>query len=193
MSTSNEAPSGLYQQLAKQLLTQGVLVSPAEAHGVVLGMLSVKPQELQADEVMSTIQQLNDDDEIEDVKSFSQFLGAMIEQAREMLFSEGFDVQLLLPQDDTSLLDQTLALSRWCRGYIFGLVAAGMRDFKQLPDDAAEIIQDMLKISEVNTDIEEHGEDEEKAFFEIEQYVRVGVQLVFEELNPPSAGDKNEQ
>ncbi|HEX19852.1 MAG TPA: hypothetical protein ENG78_03410 [Acidiferrobacteraceae bacterium] len=185
MNISSDSPDSLYQQLADQLVSQGVLVSPAETHGVVLGMLSVKPQELQADEVLVTIIQLNEEEETSDKESFLQFLAAMVEQARETLFSQGFDVQLLLPQDGNSLRDQTLALSRWCRGYIFGLVAAGLRDFKQLPKDAAEIIQDVLQISEINTDLDEQGGEEEKAFFEIEQFVRVGVQLIFEELNPP--------
>jgi uncharacterized protein len=193
MSINSDSPDSLYQQLADQLVSQGVLVSPAETHGVVLGMLSVKPQELQADEVLATIIQLNEEEETSDKESFLQFLAAMVEQARETLFSQGFDVQLLLPQDGNSLRDQTLALSRWCRGYIFGLVAAGMRDFKQLPKDAAEIIQDVLQISEINTDLNEQGDEEEKAFFEIEQFVRVGVQLVFEELNPPVAPTDGEE
>lgn len=193
MSINSDSPDSLYQQLADQLVSQGVLVSPAETHGVVLGMTSVKPQELQADEVLATIIQLNEEEETSDQESFLQFLAAMVEQAREMLFSQGFDVQLLLPQDGNSLRDQTLALSRWCRGYIFGLVAAGLRDFKQLPKDAAEIIQDVLQISEINTDLDEQGDEEEKAFFEIEQFVRVGVQLVFEELNPPVAPTDGEE
>ncbi|GMQ91160.1 MAG: YecA family protein [Gammaproteobacteria bacterium] len=193
MSINSDSPDSLYQQLADQLVSQGALVSPAETHGVVLGMTSVKPQELQADEVLATIIQLNEEEETSDQESFLQFLAAMVEQAREMLFSQGFDVQLLLPQDGNSLRDQTLALSRWCRGYIFGLVAAGLRDFKQLPKDAAEIIQDVLQISEINTDLDEQGDEEEKAFFEIEQFVRVGVQLVFEELNPPVAPTDGEE
>ena len=187
MSINNDSQDNLYQQLGAQLANQGVLISPAETHGVVLGMMSVKPQVLQANEVLATIMQLNEEEEIDDEKSFLQFLAAMVEQAREMLFSQGFDVQLLLPQDGNSLEDQTLALSRWCRGYVFGLVAAGLQDFKTLPKDAAEIIQDVLQISEMSTDLDEQGNEEEKAFFEIEQFVRVGVQLVFEELNPPTA------
>lgn len=191
MSISNDSQNSLYQQLAAQLASQGVYISPAETHGVVLGMMSVKPQVLQADEVLATIMQLNEEEEASDEKSFLQFLAAMVEQAREMLFSQGFDVQLLLPQGDSNLEEQTLALSHWCRGYVFGLVAAGLQDFKTLPKDAAEIIQDVLQISEINTDLDEQGNKEEKAFFELEQFVRVGVQLVFEELNPPSAPADN--
>lgn len=171
--------------------SQGILISPAETHGVVLGMMSVKPQVIQADEVLVTIMQLNEEEKVDDEKSFLQFLAVMVEQVREMLFSQGFDVQLLLPQDDNNLEDQTLALSYWCRGYVFGLVAAGLQDFKTLPKDAAEIIQDILQISEINTDLDEQGNEEEKAFFELEQFVRVGVQLVFEELNPPTAPADN--
>lgn len=187
MSINNDSQDNLYQQLAAQLANQGILISPAETHGVVLGMMSVKPQDLQADEVLATIMQLNEEEEIDDEKSFLQFLAAMVEQAREMLFSQGFDVQLLLPQDDNNLEDQAVALSHWCRGYVFGLVAAGLQDFKTLPKDAAEIIQDVLHISEMSADLDEQGNEEEKAFFEIEQFVRVGVQLVFEELNPAAA------
>lgn len=191
MSINNNSQASLYQQLGAQLASQGILISPAETHGVVLGMMSVKPQVIQADEVLVTIMQLNEEEKVDDEKSFLQFLAVMVEQVREMLFSQGFDVQLLLPQDDNNLEDQTLALSYWCRGYVFGLVAAGLQDFKTLPKDAAEIIQDILQISEINTDLDEQGNEEEKAFFELEQFVRVGVQLVFEELNPPTAPADN--
>lgn len=191
MSINNNSQASLYQQLGAQLDSQGILISPAETHGVVLGMMSVKPQVIQADEVLVTIMQLNEEEKVDDEKSFLQFLAVMVEQVREMLFSQGFDVQLLLPQDDNNLEDQTLALSYWCRGYVFGLVAAGLQDFKTLPKDAAEIIQDILQISEINTDLDEQGNEEEKAFFELEQFVRVGVQLVFEELNPPTAPADN--
>ena len=169
----------------------GLRISPAETHGVVLGMLCAQPKELDTISLGSILMELNED-VAKDDKSFNQFLESMLEQAKGMLFSQGFDIQLLVPQEDGPLKDRIGALSNWCQGYVYGLVAGGVRDFDQLPDDASEIIRDILQISKLDADSETYNEEEEKAFFEIEQFVRVGVQLVFEELHTSDAKTRDE-
>ena len=53
--------------------------------------------------------------------------------------------------------------------------------------DAGEIVRDITRISETELDASGAGEEEARALVEIVEYLRVGVQLVFEELQPPAA------
>jgi len=56
-----------------------------------------------------------------------------------------------------------------------------------LGGDAGEIIRDITRISEAELDASLADEEEARALVEIVEYLRVGVQLVFEELQPPAA------
>ena len=186
MSATENSSSNLYIALTKKLEDMGLRISPAETHGVVLGMLCAQPKDLDTENLNTVLLELNEDNAKDD-KAFRQFLESMLDQAKEMLFSQGFDIQLLVPQEDGPLKERIEALSNWCQGYVYGLVAGGVRDFDHLPDDASEIIEDILQISKLGADSENYDDEEEKAFFEIEQFVRVGVQLVFEEMHTPEA------
>lgn len=88
--------------------------------------------------------------------------------------------QLLLPDDDVGLPERVAALALWCQGYLYGLAQGGIRQFDGLPGDCAEILEDFLELTKARSD--DDTENSERDFFELSEYVRVGVQLVFEEL-----------
>jgi len=59
-----------------------------------------------------------------------------------------------------------------------------------LPEDTAELMKDMIEISRAGQDVDDAGieesddNDDELAYMEIEEYVRMGVLLIYEELQP---------
>lgn len=95
------------------------------------------------------------------------------------------DFHLLLPDDDVSLQDRVNALGDWCQGFLTGLSMGGVTDVEALPEDVAEIIRDMSQIAGASTsyDLQETEEDEE-AYQELVEYIRVGTLLINEELHP---------
>ncbi|GAB4513913.1 MAG: hypothetical protein Tsb0026_19010 [Sulfuricaulis sp.] len=97
------------------------------------------------------------------------------------------DFTPLLPGDEHSLAEQIESLSDWCRGYLLGLHAGGVKDGQVLAGDAGEIIRDITRISEAELDGSQADEEEARALVEIVEYLRVGVQLVFEELQPTAS------
>jgi uncharacterized protein YgfB (UPF0149 family) len=60
-------------------------------------------------------------------------------------------------------------------------------------DEVAEIVGDLIEIGKASLDVEAAGDDEsaEAAYAEVAEFVRVGVQIVFEELGQTlrSTGD----
>ena len=59
-----------------------------------------------------------------------------------------------------------------------------------MPDDVAEIINDLSEISRADTEGDDAGDEAETALEEIIEYVRMGVLLVNEELQPIKAPPK---
>lgn len=94
----------------------------------------------------------------------------------------GMQFFLLLPDDEEPLEERTAAVADWARGFVLGLLRGDEAGEEGLEGDSAEFVQDLFKISEAGDGGE--SEDNERALTEIEEYMRVGVQLVFEGMQP---------
>lgn len=103
------------------------------------------------------------------------------------LISEDFSFQLLLPDDETGLALRVEALSHWCQGFLMGVSAGGVTDTKALPDDLPEILEDFLGISRAESYELVDEEEDETAYAELVEYVRVSAQLFYEELRDSQA------
>ena len=95
---------------------------------------------------------------------------------------------LLLPPDDESLQLRTAALADWCHGFMHGLVEAGGGDVGPQSDAlensiAAEILDDFSEITKAGAG-EQAGDEAEQAFVELVEYVRVSVQIIYDEMAP---------
>jgi uncharacterized protein len=92
------------------------------------------------------------------------------------------EFELLLPGDEQPIEVRTAALAQWCQGYLYGLGAGAITDATVLPGDAGEIVRDLSEISRAGVDATQEEESNEAAYAELVEFVRVGVQLLFEEL-----------
>jgi uncharacterized protein YgfB (UPF0149 family) len=102
------------------------------------------------------------------------------EEVRAALHGDSFEFGLLLPDDETAMTERAGALAQWCQGFALGLLHGDL-SLDELPDEAAEAARDIVEIAALDEDAEQ-DEDSERALTEIEQYLRVAVQLVYEEL-----------
>ena len=90
----------------------------------------------------------------------------------------------LLPSDAQSLESRTAALAQWCQGFLYGLGSGSIPDVGGLPGDVGEIVRDLTEITRAGVDDGDGEESNEGAYAELVEFVRVGVQLLFEELAP---------
>jgi uncharacterized protein YgfB (UPF0149 family) len=175
VSADNVLPD--YDELERALFALGEM-SAAEAHGVIAGLLRApRPS---ADVWARTL--FADVDPAADNAEAERLLGALRAQTQTWLAARESEFVPLLPSTERSLDAQVAALADFCRGYVVGLVAGGMREFAGLPADAREIIEDFMKIAEAEVE-DRTAETEAQAFTELTEYVRVGVQLIYEELH----------
>lgn len=111
-------------------------------------------------------------------------LNSTFEQVRSQMTDPVLNLELVLPEDDNiDLSKKVSALASWCDGYLFGLANAGLQDASSLPEDTAEILQDLARIAQLQG-ADTGDEDDEISFNELFEYVRMSALLVAEELQP---------
>lgn len=111
-------------------------------------------------------------------------LDALCASTWRQLVERQSEFELLLPDDDDSTASRAEAMGQWCEGFLHGLVSEKHSEsLKQrlAADPLADIIKDMLQITRAMSD-DDDAQEEENAYTELVEYLRVAAQLTYEEL-----------
>jgi uncharacterized protein YgfB (UPF0149 family) len=169
----------MYLTIDKIIESTDTPISAAEAHGIAAGMLCVNSMttaDAWLQEVFSADVDLIESDRL-------QLLG-LFEQTQELLNSGTFEFELFLPDDGMSLAIRLDALRHWCLGYLSGVGFTSTNS--DWSGDSAEMLKDIVEFTRVDANAD--GEEDETALVELHEYIRVGVQVIREEL---SVSDNN--
>lgn len=158
----------------------GIPTDAAENHGILCGLLCARGADVQQEWVALMRDEYVPAAEDSDHEAWSNMLRLYSETVRQ-LRDEGFVFCLLLPDESQPLNRRAEAMTEWCQGFLYGLAAGGLEDHSMLPDEAREIIQDIVEISRAAA-VSDEEESDEAAYAELVEYLRVGVLLVFETL-----------
>ncbi len=168
-----------FHTLNDALESAGASCGAAEAHGMLCGILCAEAQQ-------SGTRWLAEIFPDSGQKSQSQYcsspLGELFAQTYRGLEEGQMDFMPLLPGDCEPLDQQTDSLGKWCLGFLSGLGLGGFGDIKdRLPTNVSEVMTDLEQIAQA---IHKEGdaEEAEAAFTEILEYLRVSIQLIYEEL-----------
>jgi hypothetical protein len=175
-----------YEIFEDQLRRIGADLYPAEAHGLLCGLLSAAVP-VNAD---GWIEQVLGETEPGDVlvEECRRTLRALHELTVDQFDNDSLEFSLLLPSDDATIGSRAEALGDWCQSYVFGLASCGVgADGTKLPGDAGEVLNDLVEISRAGLGEDDELEAEEEAYAELAEYVRVAVLLIAEELRGPTA------
>lgn len=172
-----------YRAVDEALGTLKARVDAPESHGILCGMMSTGKSVRDRDWLSQVI-----GEELAEPGD-SGSLQALYESTQWQLDDPNFSFHPLLPDEEADLAARTEALAHWCSGFLYGLGVGGVSEATQLPGDAAEVLTDLAKIATVDFELEEPGEEEERAYREVVEYVRVGALLVFESLRGPRVED----
>ena len=178
-----------YDRLRDALAAAGAVVALAELHGGVCGALCAGG----ATAARRWLVELLDDEQLAAasasalVNDLEDVIGASV----KMLDDGELRFEPLLPGDDEPLAEQVEALAAWCQGFLSGLgsTAPAIASRSKEGDALGEILRDFAQISRAGlSEAEAEGRDQpDFALAEIHEYVRVSVQIVFEELGPERA------
>jgi len=91
----------------------------------------------------------------------------------------------LLPEDARPAAERADALAHWCEGFLHGLVSGPHPEALRTQlatEPLSDIIKDMLEITRATAEDDLDDENNEEAYVELVEYIRVAAQLAFEEL-----------
>lgn len=108
----------------------------------------------------------------------------LFDTTMQSLNSLDFDFQMELPDDNVPLTSRLSAMADWCQGLVYGLGTSGMSNETDLSDDCQEFVTDVIKISQVSFEGIEDNDDEQANFEELVEYLRMGLFLLYGELQP---------
>lgn len=173
-----------YAGVEEALREVGAHVGAAEGHGMLCGMLTATDDTSQAHwiaEVLADTQPRG-----ETARHCLETLTLVYDETAAGLADAQFEFQPMLPGEESSLAERSQALAGWCSGFLFGLgYNQPGSDDASLPANVREALNDMAEIARVAAQPDE-DEDDEDAYTELVEYIRVAVLLCREHLNPGS-------
>ena len=175
--SASHYPTPDYSTLDEALAEIGSGLGASEVHGIICGVLCI-PEGVNTEWLAEIIESTDPD---ANPDACAQLLLAVYASTQEQLASTSFEFVPLLPDDDENLGLRSDALGEWCTGFLFGLTFAGTVSFDCFPDESREVVGDITKFATIRASNSDDDE-EEAAFMELVEYIRVGVVLISEEL-----------
>jgi uncharacterized protein YgfB (UPF0149 family) len=174
-----------YVDVTQALQTMESDLSGAEAHGLLCGIICATAGKMDTswEKLMGSS---------EDQQSIQ-----LIKQLHAISFQHmttfSFDFMLLLPDDEVDINERTEALSFWCQGFLTGLQQTTLP--ANAPAEATEALEDITEIAQVNYGDIAATDEDENAYVELIEYVRLAVLLLYQEFHTEtdidSVRDKN--
>lgn len=169
------APS--HRDLARLLEDAHALTEVPEAHGTLAGALC-------AGDGFGLQEWLGEVFPEGRAGAAQQAMQELYRWTRESLAAGELGFAPMLPDDGSPVAARAQALGEFCQGFLYGLGTSALPDPEALPTQVAEIVRDLGAITNVGVDPAESDEQNEQAYAELVEFVRVGVQLLFDELAP---------
>lgn len=172
----NEIPG--YDRLRETLSRLGFMQDAAEYHGALCGALCVKaPGQIDPLRVLDFAgNPAGESDEA--ARTLRELCGQVLDtfNSADLIFSP------LLPDDEEELTLRVRALSSWCEGFLYGLATGAPLDMKKCSPELKEIVRDFTEFTHAGVDESQDTELEETSYAELVEYIRVGAQLAYMEL-----------
>lgn len=109
-------------------------------------------------------------------------LEELYEVSYHLLSEFSFEFNLLLPEDSVDINQRAELLGLWCQGFVTGLEKCGFLLTKREPSDVTEALDDIIEIAQISFGDITDTEEDETAYFELVEHVRLSVLLIFNEI-----------
>lgn len=174
-----------YNELSRALSNTTLKLHPSQVHGLICGILCGQPISSSAWEQLVTGD--------EETPKMHELLQNLYEQSAKQLNEFLFELQLVLPEEDNELPARAEALTLWCQGFLTGLKIAQIPIVDREPSEMTEAINDIIEIAKMNYEDVVASEEDETAYVELVEYVRMAVILVYQDLRESEAKANTKQ
>ncbi len=155
----------------------------AECHGFICGQICVTGE---ADELIwqEFLDVQAEDDSL--IRTCYGEVTQLVAKTLAQLHSAEFGLQLLLPDDAVSIALRAEALGNWCHGFLNGYGVSESESPAGVSEECNEVLEDFTQICRLG--IDNKDTEDENSLMQLQEYVRMGVILIFEDLQPAIGG-----
>ncbi|SRR5579883_1037192 len=168
-----------HADLASALTSLRLGTSASELHGSLTGYLCGGGDA--GARAFLTALELESDDAHPDDPGHA-LLAELYSQCRLQLADPELGFEPLLPDASRPLAERGDALVEWCRGFLGGLGLGGFGGRRGLSEEGREILHDFDAIA--SSQLDYRDEDDESSLTEVFEFVRIGVLLLYAEVQP---------
>jgi len=163
-----------YAELSRALSKTTLKLHPSQVHGLICGVLTGN---LSGNPVWEEL--VTGDKE---TGASHELLQSLYDSSAKQLDEFLFELQLLMPSEKEPLPERAEALTLWCQGFLTGLKVANVQIINREPGDVTEAINDMIEVAKMNYEEVVASEEDEAAYVELVEYVRMAVILIYQDL-----------
>jgi uncharacterized protein len=174
-----------FAEIARLMPSLGSVVSAAEGHGCLCGALCINDQYTFA----HWREELFADDDVP--AADEQPLRLLFDDTLAALGDQTSDFAPLLPDDDVALEQRASALAQWTSGFLYGFGTARPQLAAPMSPAVEEVLRDFARIGVATVEAGTDNEEQEHAYAELVEYLRVGVWLIYAELTPARAAQSD--
>lgn len=156
-----------------------MLYGPAEAQGLLCGLFCSNPHADRSDWYAMVL------DGGKPSEGEQILLDQIYDRTAAGLLDQDFGLELLLPGDEIDLGERTGQLSEWACGFLYAF-EMGRGQGLPLSETVTDYLDVLLEFTRSSFDTEDGGDEDELAYIEIVEYVRIGVLAIHDTLQPSS-------
>lgn len=172
-----------YDVLEDSLQRCGSNWGAAQTHGLLTGRLAIAGVPAGPDWLLQVLEGVEENNALR--VECQKLLDTLYQSTFWQLSERLSEFEPLLPADADDVGLRTEALAHWCEGFLHGLVSAKHAEAlkeRLATEPLSDIIKDMLQITRAGLDGDSDQEENETAYVELVEYLRVAAQLCYEEL-----------
>ncbi len=181
-----------FDDLANLFVKLGSSLSPTYLHGSIAGVLSAGKRMNQETWVDWALDQIAASNDIED--DHVTIIQGLYFKTLTELEDPGLAFNMILPDDQTPMVDRLQSLSEWAGSFLGAFGASGtVHETSDLPATIQEILEDLSEIAQVDATSGEELSSSELDFMAVVEHVRVSAITVYLEYNKPPAAQSDDK
>lgn len=160
-----------YDDFNESIAVLALDISGSQLHGMMCGYLCAGADS-QGEAYISAL--LNNKKD-EASRSAILAMSAVFSISQQQISNFDFEFELLLPDENESLIDRAQAFSEWCEGFTQGLNLAGVGLDQFYEEEAQEALQHIIEFADLDCGSIDIDEEDESALMEVSEYARMAV------------------
>lgn len=160
-----------YDTFAESIVALSLNISGSELHGMMCGYLCAGADSQGEAYLRALLNNKKD----EDSRNALLSMFSVFSISQQQINNFDFEFEMLLPDEEESLVERAQAFSEWCEGFTQGLNMAGVGLEQFYEEEAQEALQHIIEFAELDCETLDVDEEDEKALVEVSEYARLAV------------------